>query len=137
MATHIGVLEKGSIVQFGSPREVYDNPNSIYVAARLGQPRINVLPASLFGESPTPAQFIGMRPEQIIQGSGVDTRVKRIERLGDQTRLHLSLDEYDLVTTTEPHTEALVGDVVKIQPKNPFFFDASGARIRVGRSTEL
>ena len=130
MATHIGVLENGGIAQFGLPREVYDNPNSIYVAARLGQPRINVLPASLFDESPTSAQFIGMRPEQIVQGSGVDTRVKRIERLGDQTRLHLSLEGHDLVTTTETHTKMLVGDIVKIQPKNPFFFDASGARLR-------
>lgn len=45
MATHIGVLDNGKLVQFGSPREVYENPVSIYSASRLGQPRINILPA--------------------------------------------------------------------------------------------
>ncbi len=26
MATHVGVLEKGRLIQFGSPREIYENP---------------------------------------------------------------------------------------------------------------
>ena len=42
MATHVGVLDKGKLVQFGPPREIYENPVSIYAASRLGQPRINV-----------------------------------------------------------------------------------------------
>ncbi|MEO1140337.1 MAG: ABC transporter ATP-binding protein, partial [Pseudomonadota bacterium] len=44
MASHVGVLNEGRLVQFGSPREIYENPCSAYVAARLGQPRINLLP---------------------------------------------------------------------------------------------
>jgi len=48
MATHVGVLDQGKLVQFGSPREIYENPVSIYAASRLGQPRINILPADLF-----------------------------------------------------------------------------------------
>jgi multiple sugar transport system ATP-binding protein len=43
MATHVGVLDEGRLVQFGSPREIYENPVSSYVAARLGLPRINLL----------------------------------------------------------------------------------------------
>ncbi len=49
MATHVGVMEAGRLVQVGPPREVYEDPVSLYVATRLGQPRINVLPVSLFG----------------------------------------------------------------------------------------
>lgn len=49
MATHVGVLDKGRLVQFGPPREIYEQPVSIYAASRLGQPRINVLPAEVFG----------------------------------------------------------------------------------------
>ncbi len=52
MATHVGVLDNGSLVQFGTPREIYEDPVSLYVAGRLGQPRINVLPADLFGGAP-------------------------------------------------------------------------------------
>ena len=36
MATRIGVLNEGELLQLGSPREVYEQPNSVYVAARLG-----------------------------------------------------------------------------------------------------
>ena len=50
MASQIGVLDEGRLVQFGTPRDIYQNPNSTYVAARLGQPRINLLPSGLFGE---------------------------------------------------------------------------------------
>ena len=70
MATHVGVLDEGRMIQFGPPREVYENPVSIRAASRLGQPRINLLPASLFGPALDGAVTIGLRPEQITQGEG-------------------------------------------------------------------
>ncbi len=129
MATHVGVLDHGRLVQFGSPREIYENPVSIYAAGRLGQPRINILPAALFGAAPAGAVSIGLRPEQIRQGEGQDSLVKRVEHLGDQTRLHLSFKDHDLVTVTEAHSRLQAGEIVKIRPEKPFYFDASGARI--------
>lgn len=130
MATQVGVLDVGKLVQFGSPREIYENPVSVYVASRLGQPRINILPADLFELStPDGAKSIGLRPEQISQGSGEDSFVTRVERLGDQTRLHLKFKEHDVVTVTDTHTKLQGGDTVKIKPRAPFFFDADGGRI--------
>ncbi|MDA7424095.1 ABC transporter ATP-binding protein [Thalassococcus lentus] len=129
MATHVGVLDNGSLVQFGAPREIYENPVSIYAASRLGQPRINVLPADIFGGAPSGALNIGLRPEQIIQGEGEDSFVQRVEHLGDQTRLHLTFKSHDIITVTDAHTELKSGDIVQIRPHNPFYFDASGARL--------
>jgi len=129
MATHVGVLDNGRLVQFGTPREIYENPVNLYVAGRLGQPRINVLPADMFAGAPTGAASIGLRPEHIAQGEGKPSRVKRVEHLGDQTRLHLSLDGHDIVTLSEHRTSIEPGDTLAIQPRNPLFFDASGARI--------
>jgi multiple sugar transport system ATP-binding protein len=129
MATHIGVLDRRRIVQFGPPREIYENPVSIYAANRLGHPRINVLPARLFPGAPMKAETIGLRPEQIEQGTGENSLMKRVEHLGDQTRLHLSFKDHDLITVTDAHTPLRGGDVVKIQPQNPFYFDANGARV--------
>jgi len=129
MATHVGVLDSGRLVQFGTPREIYENPVSIYAASRLGQPRINVLPADVFAGAPEGAAFIGLRPEQITQGDGEESFVDRVEHLGDQTRLHLKFKAHDLITVTDAHSTLTHGDVVKIQPHNPFFFDASGARL--------
>ena len=130
MATHIGVLEKGKLIQFGTPRDVYDQPSSVSVAARLGQPRINIVDAAIFPGSPRVAKFIGFRPEQLELGvGGLQTLIKRVERLGDQTRLHLSLGEISIVTVTDPHTELKAGETLSIKPKNPFFFDSEGKRI--------
>ncbi|MEM7528903.1 MAG: ABC transporter ATP-binding protein [Pseudomonadota bacterium] len=130
MATHVGVLEEGRLIQFGPPREIYADPVSIYAAGRLGQPRINILPADLFGHAPEGAASIGLRPEQIAQGAGQDSLVSRIEHLGDQTRLHLKFRNHDIVTVTDAHTSLKAGDIVAIEPRTPFFFDANGDRVR-------
>ena len=129
MATDIGVLDEGKLVQFGSPREVYENPVSLYVARRLGLPRINAIPADLFAGAPSGASIIGLRPEHIRQGEGRDAIVLRIEHLGDETRLHLDLDGHSVTTLTDVHTELASGDVVAISPQNALYFDSSGIRI--------
>ncbi|WP_172292423.1 ABC transporter ATP-binding protein [Pseudoruegeria sp. HB172150] len=128
MATHVGVLENGRLVQFGTPREVYEKPVSIYAAGRLGLPRINILPADIFGAAPPGTKWIGLRPEQIRQGEGFESQVIRVEHLGDQTRLHLHFRNHDLVTVTDAHTELRAGQTLKIRPDNPYYFDATGAR---------
>jgi len=129
MATHVGVLDHGKLIQFGTPREIYEDPVSIYSASRLGQPRINILPANVFAGTPKRASSIGLRPEQIVQGEGEDSVVERVEHLGDQTRLHLIFKSRHLITVTEAHTELVEGDIVKIRPQKPFYFDADGARV--------
>ncbi len=110
-------------------KDIYENPVSIYAASRLGQPRINILPASLFNGAPAQAEKIGLRPEQIIQGKGEDSTVTRVEHLGDQTRLHLSFNDHDLVTVTDAHTSLQAGEIIKIEPYKPFYFSADGTRI--------
>jgi multiple sugar transport system ATP-binding protein len=128
MATHIGVLHEGRLVQFGSPRDVYERPVSLHAAQRLGQPRINVLPASLFPAAPRSAVSMGLRPEHIRQGAGEESFVNRVERLGDQTRLHLLFRGHSIVTVTDPHTALSEGDIVRIEPVDPLYFDADGMR---------
>jgi multiple sugar transport system ATP-binding protein len=129
MATHVGVLDNGRLVQFGSPREIYENPVSLYVAGRLGIPRVNLLPAEVFPGAPQSAKTIGLRPEHIAMGRGKSADVVRVERLGDQTRLHLKLEHHDILTLTEVHTALAAGDQVAIAPLNPLYFDAAGSRI--------
>ncbi|MEM9434395.1 MAG: ABC transporter ATP-binding protein [Pseudomonadota bacterium] len=130
MATHVGVLNDGKLVQFGSPREIYENPNSLYVASRLGQPRINVLPADMFGTAPVGVTQFGLRPEHIEQGTGQEAEVQRVEHLGDQNRLHLTLNGHPVVTIADPSTAYEPGAQIKIAPRNPLCFDAAGNRIR-------
>jgi len=47
LADRVAVLDRGRIRQVGAPRELYDRPRTLFVAAFIGYPRINVLPAIL------------------------------------------------------------------------------------------
>jgi len=62
MASRIGVIEGGRLLQMGTPREIYENPINAHVAARLGQPAINLLPAALFAGAPAGARTVGRVP---------------------------------------------------------------------------
>ena len=130
MATHVGVLDHGKLAQFGTPREIYQDPVSIYAASRLGSPKINILPADLFPGAPAGATSIGLRPEHICLGEGYEAQAVRVEHLGDQTRLHLKINDLDLITLTEAHTHIQAGDCLKIAPQSPLYFDANGERIK-------
>jgi len=129
MATHVGVLQEGRLVQFGTPREIYEDPDSIYVASRLGLPRINILPAALFASTSGIADTIGLRPEHVEYGVGQDASVKRVEHLGDQTRLHLDMQGHNITVLSPAGNPYSAGITVKIQPVNPLCFDQSGNRI--------
>src|SRR5258708_35273443 len=67
MAARIGVIQDGRLLQLGTPREIYETPNDIYVATRLGMPEINLLPAELLAEARAPrhAKTVGVRTEHL------------------------------------------------------------------------
>ena len=116
MATQVGVLDHGRLVQYGTPREIYENPVSAYAASRLGQPRINLLPADLFAGAARRRPHHRPPPRaESARARASDSTVARVERLGDQTRLHLRFRDHPLVTVTEPHTALRPGDTVRIR----------------------
>ena len=137
MATRIGVLEQGRLVQFGTPREIYQDPSNVHVATRLGSPGVNLVPRDLFPDvrAPVAAATIGVRTEhvRIRKGRNGSTsgRVRWIEHLGDQSHLHVRVDDRaDVVTLVDPDTDLSVGDEVHIEMVAPLFFDARGERVR-------
>ena len=136
MATQIGVLERGRLVQIGSPREIYAEPVNAYVASRLGSPPINLLPRSLCPEVAAPPETatIGVRTEHTrirksANGSATG-RVKWIEHLGDQNHLHVTVADTDVVTLCDRDAGLAVGDAVDVRLSAPLFFDAAGNRLR-------
>lgn len=126
MASHVGVLDQGRLVQFGTPRQIYEAPVSAYVASRLGQPRINLLPADVFGPAPAGAAQIGLRPEHVVLGEGRPAILRRVEHLGDQTRLHLDLGPHRIVTLAATGASHTPGQTIPIRPQSPLWFDATG-----------
>jgi multiple sugar transport system ATP-binding protein len=135
MADRIGVMGEGVLIQLGSPREIYERPNSAYVASRLGTPAINLIPAELLVSQSLPpqARTVGLRTEHIQISSadrpGPRARVHWVEHLGDQNHVHLRLDTHSLVTLADPAQELKAGDEVSLEFMDPLYFDQSGNRI--------
>jgi multiple sugar transport system ATP-binding protein len=142
LATRIGVLEKGRLVQVGTPQQIYQDPVSAYVAARLGAPRINLLPRDAVGTLPAPAAAatVGVRPDgtRLAPANGHDrghaqALVRRIEHLGDQTHVHVALggtsSDVELITLCRDTTGLEPGRAVSVEFSAPLFFDAAGQRI--------
>jgi multiple sugar transport system ATP-binding protein len=135
MASRIGVIKDGELLQLGTPREIYENPNSRYVASRLGTPQINFLPASLIPEIAVPpaTEVVGIRTEHLriaaTDGGGIVGRVHRIEHLGDQNHVHLEYRGQMLITLADPHQPLQANQDVGLKLIDPLFFDAAGRRI--------
>jgi multiple sugar transport system ATP-binding protein len=134
LASQVGVIDKGRLVQVGTPRQIYENPANAYVAARLGSPPINLVPRGVFVDIPMPpdVQTIGARTEHLFisRVSGGRGRITRVEHLGDQDHVHIQLDGQNLVTLNDPDAGLGAGDEVAIGLVNPLFFDATGERVR-------
>ncbi|NKB78074.1 MAG: ATP-binding cassette domain-containing protein [Gammaproteobacteria bacterium] len=47
LGDRIAVMNEGVIQQFGSPQEVYDEPDTLFVAGFLGSPSMNFIPATI------------------------------------------------------------------------------------------
>ena len=142
LATRIGVLDHGALVQVGTPQQIYRDPVSSYVAARLGSPRINLLPRAVAGNLPAPsaAATIGVRPDgsRLHLANGHDSGharalVRRVEHLGDQTHVYVALagaaSDIELVALCRDTSGFEPGRAVSIEFSAPLFFDATGQRI--------
>ena len=132
MADRIGILRDGEIVQIGTPREIYSSPRNAYVASRLGQPAINLLPRGFLPDAELPAEatMVGARTEHLTidrsANGNADGVVEWVEHLGDQNHLHVRVGERKLITLTPPDTPLAAGDEVVIRYRNPLCFDAQG-----------
>jgi multiple sugar transport system ATP-binding protein len=134
MANRIGVISDGKLIQVGAPREIYECPQSVYVAQRLGQPQINLLPAGILlnGSSPAGVETVGARTEHLKirkANSGGNGIVEWIEHLGDQNHLHIKVGSHKITTLTTPASDLKPGDRVAIDLEKPLYFDSHGNRV--------
>jgi len=148
LATRIGVLDQGELVQLGTPQQIYEDPVSSHVAARLGSPRINLLPrAALPGiAAPEGTATIGIRAEHLrLEAAGRDgpsqapasaragarAHVRRVERLGDQHLVLVGLEQgdHEIITAAPPGASFEHGDAVHVTLQRPLWFDGHGRRI--------
>lgn len=100
MGTHIVVLNGGNIMQQGTPREIYTNPQNLFVAQFIGSPPANVLK---FGD-----YYAAIRPEEIYFHPDVGRRltlkgeVLAREHLGGET-LYYVMTEFGRMIVKGDH----------------------------------
>ena len=143
LATRIGVLQQGQLVQVGTPQQIYENPVSSHVAARLGSPRINLLPRGALPDLATPEQTVtvGVRAEHLrLHRDGIGkahasnhapARVQRVERLSDQHLVHIRLagSGHELIIAAPSAGHFDHDEAVRVELIQPMWFDAAGQRI--------
>ena len=109
LADRLAVFFDGEIKQIGTPAEVFNRPRTTQVAAFIGGPPMNLLPATLQGRQLTiegktmqlPAESsrngevtVGVRPSHIrIDADGIPAQLYRSENLGESHLLNLYLGE--------------------------------------------
>lgn len=133
MADEIGVLENGKIAQIGTPEEIYNKPNSIYVANRLGSPKINILNNSTLKTSlPSSDHHLGVRPEHVKLGQGeLIGSVKTIEALGAETVVELDYNGTEILSLYQGSFDGQRGQDIKfgIDNSKVLFFNEQGMRV--------
>jgi multiple sugar transport system ATP-binding protein len=130
MADRIVVLSEGRVLQVGTPEQVYDAPASPTVALQLGQPKINLVRASLIegnwvaqdgtqvlaampGHPSFRDAILGVRPERIALKGGTSVgRVKVVEYMGPTTTLLVEWASQHIHISVEGVSHLRPGDAV-------------------------
>ena len=142
MADDIVVLNSGVISQKGSPLDLYNNPDNLFVGGFIGSPKMNFIPSKIIGKSNDKTELdlmgsskitvpktsatasdgdsviLGIRPEHLTINEESDgsweSKVFVVEKLGSGTFLYLEKEGEPLVVQTEGDSQIKVGDTVKV-----------------------
>jgi len=152
LADRLIVMRGGVAEQIGPPLLLYERPATVFVAAFIGSPAMNLLPAVASEDAvvlaggarlPLPAGLaadrpvtLGIRPEHLVAGDGpatIEVRVELAEMLGADTILHGRLGDGSLLQARLPGAErAQPGERMRlaVDPRQLHVFDReSGKRI--------
>ena len=133
MADKIVVLDRGSVAQIGSPMDLYNKPNGLFVAKFIGSPTMNTA-----GGEPAArrkATTIGVRPEHLTISTSAGewpAHVRLAEHLGSDTFIYADAGNLGQMTVRlEGEAGLKVGDAVFLTPREERVhkFDKDGRRL--------
>ena len=119
LADRICVLRDGKVEQVGTPTELYENPNSLFVAGFIGSPKMNFLEGD-FAKAHNCAT-LGIRSEHIEvvpEGTGPwSGKVVHAEDLGSDTYLFVEVGAAEPMIVRRPGKQDVpLGTVVSLRP---------------------
>jgi multiple sugar transport system ATP-binding protein len=141
MGTRIAVMDKGLLMQVGTPQELYDRPTNLFVAGFIGSPAMNFAAVTTDGPSvtgegvtfPIPGRYksgldgkrslvAGYRPEhlelgEIANAATIRARADVVEFLGNEELLHVTIEgnPKDVVAVVSAEHRVKPGDVVDLK----------------------
>ncbi len=151
MADKIVVMNGGRVEQIGSPLELYDRPNNLFVATFMGSPAMNILPArvtetgiSVAGltllpgnpDAPVGTEIsYGIRPDDIVIGgeSAVPVEVQVVEPTGAETHITGLLAGIEITIVSKERLSVRPGEILMVglaSPRSHAFETLNGRRIR-------
>ncbi|ABL78547.1 ABC transporter ATP-binding protein [Thermofilum pendens] len=155
MADRVGVINRGQLVQVGTPDELFEKPSNTFVAGFIGTPPMNFLPARVaektlrLGNLAIRSEeleglaegevILGIRPQHLEVGEeGLPVRVVGVERLGTGSILHGVFEGFEVTAYSEKreHAQPELNAEVRLKPVGPLYlFDSrSEELLRVVRS---
>ncbi len=158
LADKIVVLRDGAVAQVGTPLELYDDPDNLFVAGFIGSPKMNFLsgivdkkqsvirlPTHGDHEIPTagiaaiPADgtsvTVGLRPGHFNKtgAAEIDLTIEMVEHLGLETFVYARYDKGEVITiATQEGRDLKAGQplAAHFDPASVLLFDSEGQRIR-------
>jgi multiple sugar transport system ATP-binding protein len=133
MADKIVVLNKGSVAQIGSPLELYNHPQNLFVAKFIGSPTMNTVTGP--SAAKRGAETIGVRPEHVDFSTTAGewpAKVRLAEHLGSDTFVYVEADNIGQMTVRlNGEASTTPGQRVFVTPQESRVhrFDAQGQRI--------
>ena len=151
LADRIVVLNKGNIEQYGTPNEIYSNPNNIFVAEFIGSPKMNIIKINkeqisnsntfhLFNNKITfnnlkfeDEIYIGIRPEDISLESNreiqLEVKIDLVENLGFERIIYSKISNNQIIIKSSKNIN---NDSLKVSfsKENVFLFNKEKKRIR-------
>lgn len=141
MATRIVVMKDGYIQQIGTPKELYNHPQNIFVATFIGSPAMNTFRGEYQGQGkylvdgmdrpivlPSALQkrlekyvgkkvIMGIRPEDIklekVSDLGIKFEADVVELLGDMLYVYGFLGNYKFILKADPNHDIKMHDPVE------------------------
>ncbi len=145
LATRVAVMNDGRIQQLGTPEQVYEDPENLFVAGFIGSPAMNLFSGTLqnghfkalgfdipgVGNGSQDGVVLGIRPEDlrvVASGEGhLEGSVYAFELTGDSVLITVQVGEQRVVAKGERHMRKEIGENVGvgIDMSHTYLFDAN------------
>jgi len=148
------VMSKGTVQQIGTTDEIYNRPANTFVAAFMGSPPMNLIPAEVTDgilhiagaavgpvAEPDGPVTVGVRPEHLetrfgaFDDGAVTARVDVVEPLGSHALVTALVGETRVMVHAPAGTDLPAGATIGLvlPPERTYYFDASTGESRHSR----